>query len=106
MSKLFLDSRQALRSLLGTPGFTVPAALTLALGIGANTAIFTVVQAVILRPLPFEAPDRLMALRESKLPQLPGFFVSAGNFLADAGRHDARTTGRLRDPPSHPDRPG
>ena len=60
-----LDLRYAIRSLSLARGFTIAVVLTLALGIGANTAIFSVVRGVLLRPLPHRDGDRLMYLRQS-----------------------------------------
>ena len=62
MLPLWHDLRHALRLLRKTPGFTVVAILTLGLGIGACTAIYTVVYGVLLRPLPYPEPDRVMHL--------------------------------------------
>ena len=57
--------RHALRSLVHSPGFSLAVILTLALGIGANTAVFSVLRGVLLRPLPHEHGERLVYLRQS-----------------------------------------
>jgi putative ABC transport system permease protein len=73
------DLSHGARSLRRTPGFTVLATVTLALGIGANTAIFSVVNAVLLRPLPFRAPNQLCIITE-RLPSVPVVGPSYENF--------------------------
>ena len=83
LSDLIHDVRFGARSLLRAPGFTLAAALTLALGIGANAAIFSVVDALLLRPLPYVRPQELVSLGSG----------SAGEYLAL--RERLRTVGQL-----------
>src|SRR5271155_2080959 len=73
---MWQDVRFAFRTLLRSPGFTAIAVLTLGLGIGANTAIFSLVHAVILKPLPFRDPSRLIAAWDTYLPQFSKLGVS------------------------------
>jgi predicted permease len=68
MGATIQDLRFALRGLTAAPGFALTVIATLALGIGANTAIFSVVSGVLLRPLPFADPDRLVQIRETQPP--------------------------------------
>src|SRR5258705_10256056 len=67
METLFKDIRYGIRGLLRNPSFALIEIVTLALGIGANTAIFSLVRGVLLRPLPFSEPERLIGIRESKV---------------------------------------
>ncbi len=104
LETLWGDLRYAIRTLGRTPGFTVVIVLTLALAIGANTAIFSVIQGVLLKPLPFPQPDRLVRIYFSSDTQ-PKFPLNPNDFLdfrernrtfdnmAVITRHDAQLSG-------------
>ena len=89
LSSIGQDLRYALRGLRQRPGFAAVVVLTLALGIGANAAIFSVVNGILLRPLPFAAPDRLVQLRHEE----PLYSVSEPEFFDY--RRDAKAFSHL-----------
>jgi putative ABC transport system permease protein len=91
LERLMLDARHAARVLRKNPGFTAVVVLILGLGIGANTTIFSLVSAVLLRPLPYEGPDRIVQLWHTPPPdQFPGmtrFAISPANYLDWRGQN-------------------
>ncbi|HXN97549.1 MAG TPA: ABC transporter permease [Candidatus Acidoferrales bacterium] len=94
LEQLFQDVRYGLRMLRRSPGFTVVAVLTLALGIGANTAIFSLVDGILLRPLPYTDADQIVHLSwQLKGGTIPNFTVAEFEFWRDHGSAFAAIAG-------------
>jgi len=81
MRTLWQDARYGVRMLARSPGFTIVVVSVLALGIGANTAIFTMTHAVLMSPLPFEQPERLVQVQNQWKKSGTGFSVSGPEYL-------------------------
>ena len=94
METLWQDVRYAARGLLKSPGFTALAAITLALGIGANTAIFSVLHGVVLKPLPYERPDEILRVWPQRKfsKHMLATFEQASSFTNVTGYHGAALT--------------
>src|SRR5262245_3789116 len=87
METLWQDVRYGLRMLRKAPGFTAVAVATLALGIGANTAMFSILDAVLLKPPPYREPQRLVYVRDTQ-PQLGDLPASYPEYLDWSEAHD------------------
>lgn len=88
LERMMQDLRYGVRILLKNPGFTLVVIVTLALGIGANVTLFSVVDAVVFRPLPFAEPSRLMTLWEENIPLFLVLKQKLGSLPRTSGRFE------------------